>query len=757
MSILGNRVVRVEDKRLLTGHGGYVNNVDLPGCLYLSFVCSSMAHGEIRSIDVEEARQAPGVVGVYTAGDLSVPPMPSLLPAGVVPGFPGANEKWVRPPLATGRVRFVGEPIVAIVTEQRYQGPDAGELVDIDIEPLPAVVDMMEAASDSYVLFPEIGTNVMSEIWSPGDVDPLAGADVVIRQDILNQRISAAPLEPRTAAASFADGRLTFYGSTQGPSGLQGALSGFLGLAPEAVRVIAADVGGGFGAKGLVCHEELMVAALAIELGRPVRWIETRTESMQALPHGRAQTQTIEMGAKRDGTVVGVRLEVVQDCGAYPNVAALLPTFTWLMASGPYVIPQIAYHSRAVVTTTTPVGAFRGAGRPEATYALERAMDLLALELGMDPVEVRRRNLIPADQFPYKTAAGATYDSGNYVGALDRAVASANYAGLREEQQQRREKGDKIQLGIGVSTYVEITNPIAGPEPSKVRVELDGSATVFTGTGPHGQGHQTSWAMVASDRLGIPMDRITVIYGDTDIAPPAQGTGGSRSAQMAGTSVLKASEAVVEKAKHLAADLLEAAVEDVVLDTDTGRFHVAGTPTKDVVWEDVTRAAGAPVEEEAFFQAGPTYPFGSHIAVVEVDTETGAVRLQRLVACDDCGMILNPLLVEGQVHGGAAQGVAQALLEEIVFDETGNPLTSTFADYMIVSAAELPSFEVIEQETASPNNDLGAKGVGESGTIGSTPAVVSAVMDALSPYGIRHLDMPLAPLRVWTALQAAQN
>jgi carbon-monoxide dehydrogenase large subunit len=423
------------------------------------------------------------------------------------------------------------------------------------------------------------------------------------------------------------------------------------------------------------------------------------------------------------------------------------------MLSGPYEIGSLAFRSRSVVTTTTPVGAFRGAGRPEATFALERGMDMVAAELGMDPVDLRRRNLIPADRFPYKSPTGAVYDSGDYTGALDRALAAAGYEELRAEQQGRRQRGDAVQLGIGVSTYVEITNPLAGPEPGRVRVELDGSATVFTGTGPHGQGHETSWSMIAADRLGIPIERIKVVYGDTDKAPAAPGTGGSRSLQTAGVTVSRASEAVVEQAKHVAADLLEAAPEDVVLDTEQGQFHVAGTPTQAVTWQEVTRSAGQPLEAEAAFEAGPSFPFGAHLAVVEVDTETGAVRLQRLVACDDCGTILNPLIVEGQVHGGAAQGIAQALFEEVTYDEDGNPLTSTFADYMIVTAAELPSFEVIEQETPSPNNELGAKGVGESGTIGSTPAVVNAVLDALAPFGIRHLDMPLSPMRVWQAIR----
>ncbi|MET0144732.1 MAG: xanthine dehydrogenase family protein molybdopterin-binding subunit [Ilumatobacteraceae bacterium] len=757
MSILGNRVQRTEDPRLLTGAGRYVENVPLEGCLTLTFATSTVAHGRITALDTSAAAALPGVVGVFTADDLGLFDMPCLLPAGVVPGFPGANPAVTRPILARDRVRFVGDLVAAIVAEDRYVAADARDLVEIDYDVLPALIDMEAAVADEALLFDEAGTNMISEIVMEPATDPLAGADVVVAQRIVNQRIAAAPLETRAGAAVFDGTRLTFYGSTQGPAGLKGALAALLGLEPANVRVIAHDVGGGFGAKGLISPEELVVAALAIRLGRPVRWMESRQDSLVGMPHGRGQVQMLQLGATADGIVLGARLDVIQDCGAYPNVAPLLPTFTWLMMTGTYDIANVAYRSRTVLTNTTPVGAFRGAGRPEATFALERGMDLLAARLGLDPAEVRRRNLVAKDRFPLVTATGAVYDSGDYHGALDTALQAADYPAMRDAQARGREAGGPIAVGIGVSTYVEITNPIKSPEPTTVRMDVDGSVTVHTGTGPHGQGHETSWAMIAADRLGVPMTSVTVVYGDTDATPAAAGTGGSRSLQTAGAVVAIASEQVVDAARKHAADVLEAAVDDVEFDKDRGVFHVAGSPAVSAGWDRVMASVGEPLREDAVFEAGPSYPFGAHVAKVSIDIDTGYVHLDRLVAVDDCGTIMNPLLVDGQIHGGAAQGIAQALYEEIVYDEDGNPLTSTFADYLLPSAAELINYEVVEHETPSPNNALGAKGIGESGTIGSTPAVVSAVLDALAPFGIEHLDMPLSPQRIWHALQAAQT
>jgi carbon-monoxide dehydrogenase large subunit len=517
-------------------------------------------------------------------------------------------------------------------------------------------------------------------------------------------------------------------------------------------------VGGGFGAKTGVAGEELLTGWLARHLGRPTRWTETRTENMLAMGHGRGQVQTVTIGGSRDGTVEAYRLEIVADSGAYASMGAMLPFLTRMMAAGVYTIPKIESTSVSVVTNTTPTVAYRGAGRPEASAAIERAMDLFAVEIGMDPAELRRRNLIAADAFPYETPAGATYDTGDYERALDLALEASGYEQLRADQQARRDRGDVKQLGIGVAVYVEVTGgPYAGNEVAKVEITPDGGALVYTGTSPHGQGHVTSWSMLASEQLGIPMDRIEVIHGDTDLVPVGQGTMGSRSLQLGGSAVHQASVELVELAKQKAADLLEANPDDIVLDKIDGRFHVAGTPAAGRSWAEVAQQVDEPLVVDTTFQAASsTFPFGAHIAVVEVDTETGQVTIDRVITVDDAGVLLNPMIVEGQRHGGIAQGVGQALCEEMVYDADGNPLTSNLADYTFISATELPSFELVPMETPTTANPLGAKGIGESGTIGSTPAVQSAVVDALSHLGIRHIDMPATPLRVWSAIQEAR-
>jgi carbon-monoxide dehydrogenase large subunit len=489
-----------------------------------------------------------------------------------------------------------------------------------------------------------------------------------------------------------------------------------------------------------------------------VRWVETRSESMVGLGHGRGQVQHVEIGGTRAGVIEAYRLTVEQDSGAYARMGAVLPYMTRTMLTGVYRIGRTQFSSRSVVTNTTPTVAYRGAGRPEATAAIERAVDLFAAEIGADPADVRRRNLIPADEFPFTTPSGATYDVGAYERALDLALDAAGYDSLRAEQRGRREAGGPIALGIGLSTYVEITNPMGQGEFGAVTIAEDGSAVVRTGVAPHGQGHATALAMVAADRLGIPMERITVVHGDTDVVPRGRGTGGSRSLQAGGTAVRSAADVVVDQARAIVAELLEANPDDVVLDLDRGRFSVAGTPAMSRTWAEVAAAApdglAAELETE---HPGPTFPFGAHVAVVEVDLETGEVRLARLIAVDDAGTVVNPLLVEGQVHGGLAQGVAQALYEEVRYDADGNPLTTTFLDYSFPSAAELPSFEAIAMETPTPINPLGAKGIGESGTIGSTVAVQNAVVDALAHLGIRHLDMPATPERVWRAIVDASS
>jgi carbon-monoxide dehydrogenase large subunit len=743
MSILGNRVLRKEDPALLTVGGTYVEDVRderLDGAAYVTFVRSTVAHARITSVDTAEAAQAPGVLGVFTAADVDL-----------APGAGMFNPEVKRPVLATGKVRFVGEPVVAVVTEQRYQGEDAAELVFVDYEPLAVVVDPEEALTDQVVLHEEVGTNLVATLGDERDEGLFAECEVVIEGRFVNQRVGIAPLEGRSVAAAWDGSRLVIWHATQMPQGSRDAFAGALGLDAGAVHVIVPDVGGGFGAKTSPATEELVTAWLARRLDRPMRWTETRSENMLAMGHGRGQVQKVTLGGTRDGRLQAYRLELINDAGAYAGIGGVLGMMTRMMSTGVYAIPRVESTMTIALTNKVPTVAYRGAGRPEAAAAIERAVDVFAAEIGMDPVELRRRNLITSDAFPHTTAAGTTYDSGDYVRALDLALDAAGYDELRAEQARRREAGDSHQLGIGVSVYVEITAMGQGEEIAKVEIRSDGGATVYTGTSPHGQGHDTSWAMLASDELGIPIDRIDVIHGDTDLVPVGGGTGGSRSLQLGGTAVHQASIELVDLARQRAADELEANADDLVLDKVDGRFHVAGTPGAGRSWAEL--AVASPLLVETTFKAPtPTFPFGAHVAVVDVDTETGKVTLERMVTVDDAGTIVNPLIVEGQRHGGLAQGVAQALCEEIVYDEAGNLLTSTLADFTFISATELPSFELVPMETPTPANPLGAKGVGESGTIGATPAVQNAVVDALSPFGVRHLDMPATPMRVWEAI-----
>ena len=552
------------------------------------------------------------------------------------------------------------------------------------------------------------------------------------------------------------DGRLTQWASCQNPNALQGEIASHLGIEQDKVRVISPDVGGGFGAKAAPYPEEQLLGWIAKRVGRPVRWIETRTESMLTLGHGRGQVQHIELGGTKDGKLLAFRNVLFADVGAYPQIGAFLPMLTRNMAPGTYAIPKIEFGGKSMLTNTCPTVAYRGAGRPEATAAIERAVDMFAAEIGMDPAEVRRRNLIPADQFPHTTATGTTYDCGDYPKALELVLDAAGYDDLRKQQAAARASGAAKQIGIGISTYVEITNPLPGGEYGAVEVTADGKAIVKAGTFSHGQGHATTFAMLVADRLGIDIADISFVQGDTDQIRFGQGTMGSRSLQTAGSAIAKASAEVIDRAKELAAQLLEANPEDVVLDTAAGKFHVAGTPAVSRGWAEVAGAAGADGlrADVDFMPEGPTFPFGAHVAVVTVDTETGMVKLDRLIAVDDSGTILNPLITEGQRHGGIAQGVAQALMEEVLYDTDGNPLTANLADYAMISACELPSFELVPMETPTPLNELGAKGIGESGTIGSTPAVQNAVVDAVAHLGVRHIDMPLSPERVWRAIQA---
>jgi carbon-monoxide dehydrogenase large subunit len=757
---LGTRVLRVEDPKFLTSGGVYVDDLRDPrldGAGHVTYVRSVVAHATF-TVDTSAAAGAPGVLGVFTAADFADLDLPPL-PMGFLP--PTMPRPW----LATDVVRYVGEPVAAIVTESRYDGEDAAELVSVDYEQLTAVVDPRDAARDETLLFPAAGGNtVLSfELGEPAGL--FDGCEVVLRQDIHNQRVAPAPLEVRSSACAWesADGggRLTFWASTQNPHDARNVIAQALGIEQDRVHFIAPDVGGGFGAKFGVSNEDLVIAVLSQRLNRPMRWTESRTENLLSMGHGRAQHQTVEIGGTRDGTVQAYSLTVLQDSGAYPHFGAVLPFMTQTMATGVYDISKVAVRTRSVVTNTSSVVAYRGAGRPEATAAIERAIDLYATEIGMDPADVRRKNLLPPEVFPFTTPAGAVYDSGEYAKALDAVLDAADYPALRAEQQRRRAAGERSLLGIGLSSYVEITaGPEAGSEFARINVRPDGTAIVYTGTSPHGQGHATSFAMLASDELGIPVERITVVHGDTDLVARGGGTGGSRSLQLGGAAVHQGALEAVEKARESAADLFEAAPGDIVLDKGRGGFHVAGSPDEVRSWAEVAASVDADqglIVDTDFNAAGATFPFGAHLAVVEVDADTGQTRLVRIVTVDDAGPVINPVIVEGQRHGGIAQGASQALFEEVLYDEDGNPQSTNFADYAFPSAAELPDFELLPMETRSPMNPLGVKGIGEAGTIGATPAVQNAVVDAVAHLGVRHIDMPTTSERVWRAVQETQQ
>jgi carbon-monoxide dehydrogenase large subunit len=756
MSVMGTRVVRVEDPRLLSTGGVYTEDLRDPrlaGALHLAFVRSPLAHARITSIDTAAALAAPGVVAVLTAADLGLPEAPPMMP--------DFNAAMSMPALAGDVVRYAGEAVAAVLCEDAYQCEDAVGLVDVEYEPLPALVDMRAAARDEVVLFPDAGTNTVCT-FGPAELrtDLFADCEVVISGEIENQRVAVASMEGRAAAVvPDDDGRLTMWLSTQAAAMSQGAVAGWLGLGPEQVHVITPDVGGGFGAKIGADPEHVVVAAAARHVGRPVRWTETRSENLVAMCQGRAQSNRVTIGGTRDGKVLAYQLDVLQDAGAYPRFGAFLPALTTMMAAAVYDFPKIETRARSVVTTTTPIGAYRGAGRPEATHAIERGLDLFAAEIGMDPAEVRRRNLLAKFTEPHATPTGGYYDTGDYPEALDRALWASGYDDLRAEQARRRERGDDVQMGIGLCVYVEITGAPLGPEASEVaeiRIHPDGTATVFTGTSPHGQGHATAWAMLANEETGIPIDKITVEHGDTDTVPDGTGTFGSRSLQQGGMAVQQAALELVEIARQRAAQLLEADPNDIVLDKDRAAMQVKGSPGNAVTFAALAEQEPLGVKTK-FVAPGPTFPFGAHVAVVDVDTRTGKARLTRLIAVDDAGTVLNPLLCEGQRHGGFAQGAAQALMEEVRWDADGNPETSTLATYPFLSATEVPSFELVDMATPTTYNALGFKGIGEAGTIGSTPAVHNAVVDAVSHLGVRHIDMPTTPQRVWKAIQEASR
>ncbi|HEX9344123.1 MAG TPA: xanthine dehydrogenase family protein molybdopterin-binding subunit [Actinomycetota bacterium] len=784
--VLGKPLRRVEDERLLRGVGPYVADLDLEGAAWVTYVRSSEPHARLVAVRTEAAASAPGVLAVVTAADVDLAPL--------APAPPVLEQRMARPWLADGVVRFVGEPVAAIVSETREQGVDAAELVEVDYDWLDPVPDVEAADRGEVLLFPEVGSNLAFAVGvgEGEDQEPNAalfdGCEVVVRQRQVIQRLAPCPLEGRAAAAVWgasgdgdagaagragADGEgdragalstLTFWISTQRPHEVRDLLAGALGMAPSRVRVRVPEVGGGFGAKGNPYPEELLLAWLARRVGRPLRWVETRSESMLGLSHGRAQVQYLELGGRRDGTLLAYRVRVLQDAGAYLRFSAFLPARVRQLACGNYTIPRVEAGGRSLVTSTVPVGPYRGAGRPEATMAIERAIDLFAAEAGLDPVEVRRRNLVSADAFPWTTATGAVYDSGDYQRALDLVLEAGGYQAARAEQARRRERGGPLRLGIGVALYVEVAG--GGEHLSEygaVEVTRDGAAVVRTGSCATGQGHETTWAMIASEQLGIPVERITVLRGDTAEVARGAGTIGSRSTQSGGVAVHRAAVALRERAVELAAGLLEASPEDVVLDRDAGRFHLAGAPTVSRTWAELAAASdrggsNSRLAAEVDLDDGAlTYPSGAYLAVVEVDTDTGQVRLRRLVAVDDAGNILNPLLAEGQLHGSIAQGVAQALYEEFRYDDDANPLSGTLQVYGPPTAADLPAFDLVELETPSPRNDLGVKGLGEAGCIGAPPAVLGAVVDALAPLGVRHLDMPATPERVWQAIRAARR
>ena len=765
---------------MLTEGARYVADLRFDGLAHACFVRSAVARGRLVGVDTEEARAHLGVLGVFTAADLDLPDLKAI---------PMVNQSMARPILARDTVRFVGEPVVAVVAETAAAAADAAEHVVVDIEPRPAVVALPDAATGNTLVHQHAGTNVafdMPVVVHTTDNGPasepgagmnvafdmpasghveaqldFSSCEVVVEASLVNQRLAAVPLEPRSAAAGWsADGTaLTFYASTQAPHRVRDALAALYGLDEAAVRVIVPDVGGGFGAKGAPSPEELVLAGLARAVGRPVVWTESRAENLTSSVHGRAQSQRLCLGGTRAGRITHYEFDVAQDAGAYPMIGAFLPTYTRKVFTGCYHIAHASISGRSYVTNTAPVTAYRGAGRPEAIFAIERAVDLYAAKIGMDPAEVRRLNFVAPEHFPYTNAAGSTYDSGDFGAALDRALVAARYRELRAEQSRRRADGDPVLLGIGIASYVESTS--MGPsELGEIELASDGSLVVRTGATAFGQGHGTCWAMIAADATGVPLDRITIISGDTAEIASSGLTAASRSAQLAGSAVLTAARYLVQLARARAAARLEAAEEDVVLDTATGAFHVVGSPQPRVGWADIAAQASAAGEAPLaaasdFVQADNTYAFGCHVAVVEVDSATGETTLRRIVACDDAGTLINPLIAEGQVQGGIAQGAAQVLLEEMVYDADGNPLATNLVDYPAISAPDLPSFELVGMETPTPLNPLGAKGIGESGTVGAGPAILNAICDAVAHLGIDHIDMPATPQRTWRALSQA--
>ncbi len=731
---VGGFVRRREDPRLIRGEGRFTDDVQIAGCLHAAFVRSPLAHARIRGVDTSAAAAIPGVVRIFTAADLTF------------------GSETPRPRLCAGEVKFVGDAVALAVAESREAAADAAAAVEVDYEPLPALVDMTRGLdADAVLVHADKGDNLAFE-FDLGEEEPLATAGNVVSARVGNQRLAPVPMECNAVVAEpDGSGGIRMWTSTQVPFNVRASVAESLGLDEAQVRVISPDVGGAFGAKLMVYPEQSVIAAAALALGRPVRWTEYRTENMTAMTHGRGLVTDISLAAFDDGRVSELEASAIADAGAYAGLSPPQLVLTAMLSSGVYDIERVRFKSSCVFTNTAVMSAYRGAGRPEAIAMVERAMDLLAHELRMDPAELRRRNLIRSG-FPHTTATFCTYDSGDYERALDLALETADYAALRSEQKARRDRGDRLQLGIGLSCYVEMTAVLNTTEAATARVDADGTFAILVGTMASGQGHETAFAQLASAALGVAPDDIRIVQGDTGVVAGGYGSSGSRSLQLGGSAVRKACVELVEKAKDEAARRLEAAREDIE-QRDAGGFGVRGVPSAVLTWSEL-----GPLEAAAEFeQSDQTFPFGCHVAVVEVDVETGEARLVRHVAVDDCGTVLNPVLVEGQVHGGVAQGVAQALYEEFVYDSEGNPLTASFVDYGIPTIGEIPPITVVQMETPTPLNPLGAKGIGESGTIGSTPAVQNAVIDAVSHLGVRHMDMPLHPMRVWEAIEAARK
>jgi len=771
---IGTRTPRKEDPKLITGQGVFTDDVTLPGTVYVSLVRSPHAHARIRRIDAAAARKEPGVVTVVTGQDAGAT---GVLPVFItVPGMNGSKHM----PLATDKARYVGDAIAAVVADSRQAAKRAADMITVEYEPLPVVVDAVKALEQGApILHEDLGTNlVFTYPVKGGDIDKaFRDAEVTVKLHIVNQRLIPNAMEPRSVVAKFEAGELTVWSSTQIPHFVQLILAVNLGLSQNKVRVIAPEVGGGFGSKLQVYAEELLVAHLARTLGRPVKWTEDRREGYLATIHGRDLVQDVEVAAKRDGTVLGVRIRTVANVGAYlqafaPGIPTILHAF---IIPGAYRIPAFDCEVRGAYTNTTPVDAYRGAGRPEATLAIERAMDRLADEIGMDPADVRRKNFIQPDAFPFTTISGITYDSGNYEPALDRALEMADYKSFEKRRAEAKARGK--YRGIGLSSYVEICGLApskansalgvgwGGYESARIRVHPTGAIQVFTGTSPHGQGHETSWAQIAADAIGVTPNDVEVRHGDTSESPGmGVGTFGSRSLAVGGIAVHNAAQKIREKVIQIGAHLLEASPADVVV--EGGKVFVKGVPEKAKAFGEISMAAylasnlpeGMEPGLEATTYYDPpnfTFPFGTHVAEVEVDPDTGSIEIIRYAACDDCGRQINPMIVEGQLHGGITQGIGQALYETAVYDASGQLLSGSMMEYHVPTAADVPAFSLDHTVTLTKTNPLGVKGIGEAGTIGSTPAMVNAVIDALSPLRITHIDMPLTAEKVWRAIRDA--